>query len=155
MRVAGIDLGKHTLAVLNHCARVSRATTGASEGIVGLFGESSVANCAGRPVIVKSSAAVEAEAVQRAGLIAFFGEGRVDRAYGKSEGSIFGYRAGGSRYGDGILSSRSCRRGRYGQCRGAGWSTRCDGEGGVRPGRQTGNAERYRLDWSGNPCGSY
>src|SRR2546427_11508877 len=123
MRVAGIDLGKHTLAVLNHCARVSRATTGASEGIVGLSGESSVANYAGRPVIVKSSAAVEAEAVQRAGLIAFFGEGRVDRAYGKSEGSIFGYRAGGFPYGGGVLSSQRWRRGRDRQSPGGGWRT--------------------------------
>src|SRR5213593_1224222 len=107
----GVNLWEHTLPVLNHGGRVAGSAAGVSERIVGLSGESAVARCSGRPVVIKSAAAVEAEAVEVAGLIALLAEGGVYRADGKREGGVLRHRAGRSRYRDGILSNWSRGRG--------------------------------------------
>src|SRR2546421_1654717 len=76
MAIRGVDHGIDTLAVLDDGFRVAGAAAVESKAIVGLSGKGGITGGSRRPGVKETAGAVEAEAVDDAGLTALLGEGR-------------------------------------------------------------------------------
>src|SRR5438876_5385163 len=86
MAIRGVDHGIDTLAVLDDGFRVAGAAAVESKAIVGLSGKGGITGGSRRPCVKETAGAVEAEAVDDAGLTALLGEGRGRGRRGRRRG---------------------------------------------------------------------